>query len=148
MAHIESQGSAKGSSQDFELNLAPIIDCLVVLIAFLMVSLSYLSVQMLDAGMSSPGGLENTTTKGVSLEISLLSSEKVEVSFKDQGKVVQKQSFDLLGLDQNLVKFLAALPKQPEMALIQAQNDVTYDVVIRAMDLLRNHVKQVQLSGF
>ena len=40
---------SRGGSLDFELNLAPIIDCLVVLITFMLASASFLSISIFDA---------------------------------------------------------------------------------------------------
>ena len=40
------------NSLDFELNLAPIIDCFTVLIAFILISASFASINILDAGIA------------------------------------------------------------------------------------------------
>jgi biopolymer transport protein ExbD len=148
MAHIESQGSGGKASQDFELNLAPIIDCMVVLIAFLMVSLSYLSVQILDAGLTSPGGLESSKTDALSLEIKIVSEEQIQLEVSHKGKVTQKTQFKLSDLEIQVGQVIPTLPSKPETALINANNDVSYDLVIRTLDSVKNHVPQVQLSGF
>jgi biopolymer transport protein ExbD len=42
-----------GNSQDADINLAPIIDCFTVLIAFMLVSASFLSIGVLDAGIAA-----------------------------------------------------------------------------------------------
>jgi biopolymer transport protein ExbD len=44
---------SKGASQDFDLNLAPIIDCITVLIAFILISTSFISIGLLDAGIAT-----------------------------------------------------------------------------------------------
>ena len=49
-----SAGNFEGSGgQDFELNLASLIDCFTVLITFLLASASFLSVGILDAGVAA-----------------------------------------------------------------------------------------------
>src|SRR5882672_8122358 len=44
-----------GSNQEVELNLAPIIDCFTVLITYLLVTASFLSLAALDVGVSATG---------------------------------------------------------------------------------------------
>ena len=41
--------------KDFDLNLAPIIDCMTVLITFMLASASFLSIGILDAGVAAAG---------------------------------------------------------------------------------------------
>jgi len=148
MSHIESQGSGGGASQDFELNLAPIIDCLVVLIAFLMVSLSYLSIQMLDAGLNSPGGLVQADSNALSLEIKIVSEDQVLVEVTQKGKTLKKSEYKLSELEGQIGGLIPTLSAKPDVALINANNDVSYDLVIKTMDSIKTHVPQVQLSGF
>src|SRR4051794_30235096 len=47
-------GRRGGGGQEFDLNLAPIIDCFTVLITFMLVSASFLSIGILDAGVAAP----------------------------------------------------------------------------------------------
>ena len=48
--------------QDFELNIASIIDCFVVLIAFILISTSFFSIGILDAEVSG-GGADASVAK-------------------------------------------------------------------------------------
>jgi biopolymer transport protein ExbD len=43
------------NGQDFDLNLAPIIDCFTVLITYLLVSASFISLVVLDVGVAAVG---------------------------------------------------------------------------------------------
>ena len=45
--------SSAGSSQEIELNLAPIIDCFTVLITYLLVTASFLTLVAVDVGISA-----------------------------------------------------------------------------------------------
>ncbi|NCN28388.1 hypothetical protein GW915_12545 [bacterium] len=149
MAHIDTSASGgKGASQDFELNLAPIIDCLVVLIAFLMVSLSYLSIQMLDAGVSSPGGTVQSTSQGVSLNIEIKGNDKLQLTIQQGNKTIEKSFVALADLDGSIIAVLAKTKLTPETALLSADDEIPYEQVITVMDQVRNHVSKVQLSGF
>ncbi|MEO5668207.1 MAG: biopolymer transporter ExbD [Bdellovibrionota bacterium] len=146
MSHVES-GGQKGS-QDFELNLAPIIDCLVVLIAFLMVSLSYLSIQMLDAGITSPGGLSQVDTSVLSIEVKIETANLLDVSVMQGGKKLSNQKVERAAWATELKGIVAKMDRKPATALISAQDDISYDVVVQTLDELKSFVPQVQLSGF
>ena len=148
MAHIDTSGDGKGRSQDFELNLAPIIDAMVVLIAFLMVSLSYLSIQMMDAGVSAPGGTVSSSVQGLSLDIRVKSNDQLVVKLEKNGRAIRSLSSSFASLDQDLAGLLDGKDSKPETALLSAQDAIQYDQIIRAMDLVRKHVPKVQLSGF
>lgn len=52
MSSVES-----GSGQDFDLNIAPIIDCFTVLITYLLVSASFLSLCVLEVGVAVSGDM-------------------------------------------------------------------------------------------
>ncbi|MEK7690751.1 MAG: biopolymer transporter ExbD, partial [Bdellovibrionota bacterium] len=68
---MNSGGGHSGSSQDFDLNLAPIIDCFTVLITFLLISASFLSIGILDAGISAPGAQTESEPQGASVDLTL-----------------------------------------------------------------------------
>jgi len=146
MSHIESSGGK--DSQDFELNLAPIIDCLVVLIAFLMVSLSYLSIQMLDAGLSSPGGLAKTDASALSIEVRIESGGLMDVKVNQGTKKISGQKIARAAWASDLKALVAKYETKPTTALISADDDVSYDLVVGTLDELKSFVPQVQLSGF
>lgn len=149
MAHVDTSGGrGKGASQDFELNLAPIIDCLVVLIAFLMVSMSYLSIQMLDAGISSPGGMVQSSSKGVSLDVKIMGNDQLKITLQKNGKTLSKSNVAFADFDGSLKAVLAQTDISPEAALLSAEDQIPYERVIQVMDQVRNHVSKVQLSGF
>ncbi len=148
MAHIESQESGGKASQDFELNLAPIIDCMVVLIAFLMVSLSYLSIQMLDAGLSSPGGLAKANDSALAIEVKIETPDLLSVSVSEGGRKISSQKVERAQWSLHLNGIVEKLGRKPEAATISAENDISYEVVVRTLDELKDVVPQVQLSGF
>src|SRR4051812_44310285 len=62
------RASGLGGSLDFELNLAPVIDCLTVLIGFVMISVVFASVRILDIGVGA-GAMETTAQKSPSVKV-------------------------------------------------------------------------------
>src|SRR3954469_14560582 len=65
-------GSGKNQSQDFELNITSIIDTFTVLITFMLASASFLSIGLLDAGISAGGDTASSAKPpSVNVEIRL-----------------------------------------------------------------------------
>lgn len=142
------------SSQDFELNLAPIIDCLTVLIAFVLISASYLSIGVLDSGVAASGATQTLATDSpVSLAIDLRSDHSILVSLS--GKVHRDHSIPP-GPDgewnyNSLTDHLAFIKGEWPMlqqAVLMADNGVDYQQVIKSMEITRKAVPSVFLGGF
>lgn len=146
MAQVEHQGS--GPSQDFELNLAPIIDCMVVLIAFLMVSLSYLSIQMMDASVASTGGTVTQENKGKSFEVTVVAPDKIRWEVMQSGRTLTKGQSTLSSLNTDLAKVSEEGTALIPVAMIKGSSELKYETLIQSMDILRNHSADVQLGGF
>lgn len=151
MAHIDSsQGQSSGRSRnksgstDFELNLAPILDCMVVLITFLLVSLSYLSIHMLDAGISGDAVSQSQPDPNLkSLEIRLASDGGIE--FKKEGaEFVRVLATDV---ESTLAKIIEQDPRYKSATLI-ADDAVQYEQIVKVMDGVRKQIPSIVLSGF
>lgn len=143
----------KFQNQDFELNLASIIDCLTVLLTFMLASASFLSVGILDAGVTAAGtqSLNEVSPKWIltlklkkNYEIQLLAhgKEKREVSLSSQ-----KSKWDLSGLHQELQNLKSNWPELSSLTLV-AESSVEYQDVIHVMDEARKVVPHVMLGGF
>src|SRR4051812_21662207 len=78
--------SGGGNSQDFELNLASIIDCFTVLIAFMLASASFLSVGILDAGVAAAGAQANPNDKPPSVNMTVELGQGQKFTVKLVGK--------------------------------------------------------------
>src|SRR5690348_3316307 len=79
-------------SQDFDLNLAPIIDCFVVLIAFVMISSAFASIAILDAGVSA-GGDTTDSLKSPPIQISIGLRHDRSAVLRVSGKEKLEKSF-------------------------------------------------------
>lgn len=156
MSHVSSESSGKGGSQDFDLNLAPIIDCLVVLIAFMLASATFLSIGILDAGIAA-GGAEAKTATLPSINVELKLEAGYELKLSVSGKVSRKITLSPAsstkpewneGAITNELADLKA--KYPDLAglTIEAGNNVEYADVIRVMEISRKTVPNVMLGGF
>ncbi len=142
------------SGQDFDLNLAPIIDCLTVLIAFVLISASYLSVGVLEAGVAASGATQQVdVTSPVSLSIDLRRDHSILVTLsgkKHRSHVVPaapggRWNYDALTDHLAFVKSEWPMLKQ---AVLMAENDVDYREVVKSMEITRKAVPSVFLGGF
>src|SRR3954454_525427 len=77
--------SGGNGSQDFELNLASIIDCFTVLIAFMLASASFLSIGILDAGVAAAGP-QTKSDKPPSVNLTVELSQNQKFTLKLAGK--------------------------------------------------------------
>ncbi len=151
MAHIDTsevqkkgRGKFSAASGDVELNLAPIIDCMVVLIAFLLVSISYLSIHMLDAGMDAGAVAQaQPDPNAKTLEIRMASDGGIEI--KREGAAFVKVSGE--EMSGTIAKIVEQDPRYKSATLI-ADDSVQYEQIVKVMDGVRKQIPSIILSGF
>lgn len=152
---VSSLGSSKPGSQaqDFELNLASIIDCFTVLITFLLASSAFLSIGILDAGVAAGTPAQETgTPPAIQINVELLDDSALEI--KVSGKVDRKIKLAKKGDEadyENLTKELAQLKAQfsgVDALTLSASDNIEYSNVIVAMDKIRKTIPVVLLGGF
>jgi biopolymer transport protein ExbD len=154
MAHV---GSESGSGQDVELNLAPIIDCFTVLIAFIMISASYATIGVMDAGVAAGSATESKEPPPpieVKVEIGANQMLKLIVSGKENRTVQipsvkkdKEQELDIASLSKHLGQVKEKWPKTGGVTLI-ADNAVPYKQVVVTMNSIRQVIPGVLLGGF
>ena len=143
--NISNGGS---NSQDFDVNIAPIIDCFTVLITFLLASASFLSIGIFDAGMAA-GGTESTQqtppTAQISIELTSAQDARIKVENKNGSSQTTDVKFD--ALTEKLSGLKASYPDVQGVILL-AQTEVEYKTVITAMEGIRKTFPAVTLGGF
>lgn len=145
--------------QDFDLNLAPIIDCFTVLITYLLVSASFISVAVLDVhvaalGEAPPNPKRELATPPPSLIVFLRASGNVEFRITDSKKEAPAP-FTLSALNgkQNLadLKKKATSYRQQyknlEEISLSAESEVSYKDVVAAIEQLKATGARVFLGG-
>lgn len=147
------QDSGKGG-QDFDLNLAPIIDCLTVLIAFMLASATFLSIGILDAGVAaasaSPSDNATPPPVNVVIELGLDHALTLKVTGKENQnlKITQAgKDWNYAELTQNLKALKTRYPTVNAVTL-SAENHVEYIEVVKSMELIRQTMPVVLLGGF
>lgn len=150
-AQMESGG---GSGQEVDLNLAPIIDCLTVLITFIMASATFLSIGLLDAGVSAAGAqaVNNATPPPVSVavELNLLHGMTVKVSGKASSTNVISPAAGGWNYEELGKQLTAVHTRWPSVnaVTLSAENKIQYEDIVRTMESIRKTMPVVLLGGF
>jgi biopolymer transport protein ExbD len=142
-----------GRGGDFDLNLAPIIDCFTVLITFLLASASFLAIGILSTNPAipspaTPGG----TPPSINLEVEL--GPASEITMKVSGKETREKKFpavkgswDLGGLQSEVTEVRKKWPDTQSLVL-SAGNEIEYEHLVRVMEALKTKIPAVFLGGF
>lgn len=153
--NVSSEGGSggKGGSQDFDLNLAPIIDCFTVLITFMLVSASFLATGIFDAAAEAPGqAAADTKPPAVHLEVTLLDQSTLEVKLSGKEKFTHKlppkdQDWNLAALQSELQQIQKKWPEVQSMTLA-ASNEIQYLHLIKVMEASKKIIPGVLFGGF
>jgi biopolymer transport protein ExbD len=146
-------GGGGSNSQDFDLNLAPIIDCFTVLITFMLVSASFLSIGVFDAGAGAAGqSAASETPPPVVVQVELQEGNKIEMKLSGKSSQTfhfasQNGSWDFEGLKRELAGVRQKWP-QTDSIILSAGTDVEYKNVILTMEQIRTAVPNILLGGF
>jgi biopolymer transport protein ExbD len=157
-------GPGGSGNQDFDLNLAPIIDCMTVLITFMLASASFLSIGILDAGVAAAGATAVTDQApppvNVAVEIGKDQNFVVHVTGKEtlnipiargNGQATAQNSAASPYDYDNLTRQLASIAGRytaVKAVTLSADNSVEYQDIVKAMDVVRKTMPVVLLGGF
>jgi biopolymer transport protein ExbD len=150
---LPGMGGKGHQSQDFELNITSIIDTFTVLITFMLASASFLSIGILDAGISAGGETASAATPpSVNVEVTL--GKDMAYVIKLSGKVTSQTpvpgkegKYDVDGLGRAL-KDVKSRFTDVSAATLVAENAVEYTDIVRAMETTRKTLPYVLLGGF
>ncbi len=140
----------KATNQDFDLNLAPVIDCFTVLIAFIMVSTTYASIGILDAGVAAGGESQASATPPpvqYTLEVKADRSMRIKVSGKASQEIPLGANLNYSVMNEQFSALKAKWPTVNVVTLV-ADNSVPYKDVISTMEALRKTMPAILLGGF
>lgn len=140
-------------STEIDLNIAPIIDCLVVLIAFMLASAAYLSIGILDAGVAATGPTSEEKPPSVNIEVQISRNQNIRVAIKGKTnreidiKAGQDQQIDLQSFSKEMAQLAQSFPDVKALTL-SADDAVEYKDIILTMNEARKHHPAVLLGGF
>jgi len=141
-----------GRSQDFDINLAPIIDCFTVLISFMLISASFLAIGVFDANLATEGP-PAANTPPPSLRVDVQLNPKMAIQLKVAGKTKMDLAIPATGEDWDLKALTAEIQKLKEQwpdtksAVLNAADDVEYKHIVRVMETLKTQLPSILLGG-
>lgn len=133
----------------FELNLAPMMDMMVSIIPFMLLSATFLQLMLISTPLPVPvaKALEQDREKDkreVSIKLTMSRSKDMMLEVKDVGGAVTKVAvpktsgeFDYNHLHKKLVEVKLRYPKVFRVEL-NPENQVDYNSIVRVMDASRN----------
>lgn len=151
-------GAGRELEPNFELNLAPIIDCLTVLITFMLASASFVVISILDAGFTPESLVEASASLGapeVRLSLTLKPDKSLTLAVAGKETLVlpmpaRAGDWDLAKLGAELLRLknqAAANKKADPDVSLNADDRLEYQEVIKVMDEVRKTFPSVVLGG-
>jgi biopolymer transport protein ExbD len=137
---------SRGGSLDFELNLAPIIDCLVVLITFMLASASFLSISIFDAGFTPTESVGDPTPPPITLTLDLKKDGSLQLV--SHGKFESKNSYKTPDEVAEAIRQLTEKYPGVTSMNVVADDQVEYESIVRAMEAVRKYMPALVLGGF
>jgi biopolymer transport protein ExbD len=138
--------------QDFELNIASIIDCFVVLIAFVLVSTSFFSIGIIDAEVAGASDAAENASENSHVVIELKADHSIVLKSGMSGEISKRIPAD--GKAWNFDRMAGTLEalkngnSELTSAIVVAENSVAYRDVMTSMEVAKGKIAQVNLGGF
>lgn len=149
--------TGNGKGQDFDLNLAPIIDCFTVLITYLLVTASFLTLTALDVGVSATGEAKASPNDDpLPMFMTMEMKEGHEYSIKIAGgKLTQDVVVDVKATNEgwNYTEMLGRLQqiqkKWPVLTdvSLSAEPTVQYKEIVNTINEIKKVIPKVFISG-
>ena len=147
--------SADDNDQDFEINLAPIIDCFTVLITYLLVSASFISLSTLDVAVATTTEEPSEVVSAEpppSVYVELYTTRDIKVILNGPQSVIipiaalvpksGKPEWDLAKLNETISNIKTRIPALGEVN-IKAEPRLKYKYVVRAVEELKRVMPRV-----
>jgi biopolymer transport protein ExbD len=144
-------GGEHKTETDFDLNITPIIDCFTVLIAYLLISASFISIGFLDVAVMTPSeseqGLPDVT---LTLEVQEGHTVAFKVSGADKREFAVKAkadgAWDEEQIQSRIEEIKAKWPQLAE-AVVTAENKIQYREIVRVIQTVRKSLPKVYLEN-
>ena len=112
------------------LSMAPMIDCVFLLLIFFMVSTTFAPMPGIRVQLPPPGEPSKDKPKGLVVKI-----DNPTVSDKDGTMLLNGQ---VVQLDEMFAILINATDEQKTMLIIQSQRDVLHEQIVRVMDIAKD----------
>lgn len=142
-----------GGESDVELNLAPVIDCFTVLITYLLVSTSFLSIEMLDVNVTvdSEQASNADQTPDVTLQVRLQDAKTFELTVTGKQPTTYRIPASKNG-EINAAKLRSQLNKvkkrwpQLRDVSVSADPSVDYQDLVLVIETVKSTLPQITLG--
>jgi biopolymer transport protein ExbD len=136
--------------QDFELNIASVIDCFTVLITYLLVSASFISISALDIDVAGVGDSPQTEPPPISIAVQLEPNHNVTIKVtgaeKSEWVVDAKDgTYDLDSLNAKLTSLKEKWPTVTSV-LIGAEDSLEYKDVVKVVETAKRSLPNIMLG--
>ena len=146
-------GAGRNSSTEFHLNIIPILDCLTILVTYMLAAGVYISVAVLNVGVASGAkSLDDSEPPPVAVEVKLRGNRSMLLQIS--GRVTKSiriktknNKWDHQALAEELGGIKKRWPKVESLTLI-AQKNVPYEDIVKTMDISMATHPKVSLGGF
>jgi biopolymer transport protein ExbD len=140
------------SGQDFDLNLAPIIDCFTVLITYMLVSAAFISFHMIEVTAVATAESSEETPPPTELPMALTVELKpgqvfdIHVSGKETAeytiRALGELDWDFPKLASQLEQIKTRWPTIKEVS-VKADNGTRYKQIVRVVEKLKKSIPKV-----
>lgn len=148
-----SAGAQSDNGQDFELNLAPIIDCFTVLITYMLVSTAFISLSILEvqtATTAEQPADQQPAEPQMSLSLALKEGNALEfkVSGREEASFIVQSGSGSWDLDRMTTQLGAIRKKWPTIQEVSVKADpvVRYKDIIKVVESLKKSMPKVFLG--
>lgn len=148
----------ENTGQDFDLNLAPIIDCFTVLITYLLVTASFISLTAMDVGVSATGKAPPATPSLLpppmimTMELTLSQKLVIKINGGKEPKEItvaiepKNGSWNFDGLGGRLIQIQKKWPSITDVS-VSAEPTVQYKEVVKVINEIQKNMPKVFISG-
>ena len=132
----------------FELNIVPIIDCLTILVTFMLASGVFISIGLLDVGVSASGAALAAVDGNPPIDIQVELRADKTFKLKVNGRENREQP--IANLEQ-LSTELKAIRKRwdtVKAVTLISYKELAFQDVVKSMETIRKTHSEVMLGGF
>jgi biopolymer transport protein TolR len=138
---------------EFDLNIVPIVDCLTILLTFMLASGAFFSLGVLEIGVAGPSSASAEKKEfpiDLTLELNAGKSMTLAVSGKMRKRIplaAFEGQWNFSKLTEELTKFAEEYPEVKSVNLL-ANQDLEYHEIVKAMEATKKSHPDVLLGGF
>src|SRR4051812_1375720 len=138
------------TEQDFDLNIASVIDCFTVLITYLLVSASFISISALDIDITGAGDAPQTEPPPVSIAVQLENNRSlvIKVTGAEKNEWLVEPKDGTWDTDSLNAKLVALKEKWPAVssALVGADDALEYREVVKVVETAKKTLPSITLG--